>query len=406
VISLFGDYRGLPKDALYLIYWSVFPSVALGMFYTDISYYLTAIQGLSDTAMGTVMMVMGLSMVVASFPLGAIADHFGRKRVLIIGNIIGSIVVAVFALTTNLGILLVAAVIEGVSEGAFSASSNALLADNASDQKRNAVFSLSGFVGGVAFGAGGFVIPIAAVFEQLGLTTKDAHIALYVTLALLSLISTLFIRGIGEHKTVSQTVRGSRVFFPRKSRNYLMKYVISGAIIAFGAGLVVPLMTRWLGLAYGISDVISGPILGVSSMLIGVSALVAPRLAGKIGIVKAITVTQAFSTLFMLSVPFSPGYVVASLLYTVRSFLMNMAGPLQQSMIMGLVDQNERGLASGISSALWRLPNSLSTNIGAWLMGLGLLAEPFYGASVLYMISIVLFWLFFKDLKMPEEIRR
>jgi len=238
------------------------------------------------------------------------------------------------------------------------------------------------------------------------LTTKDAHIALYVTLALLSLISTLFIRGIGEHKTVSQTVRGSRVFFPRKSRNYLMKYVISGAIIAFGAGLVVPLMTRWLGLAYGISDVISGPILGVSSMLIGVSALVAPRLAGKIGIVKAITVTQAFSTLFMLSVPFSPGYVVASLLYTVRSFLMNMAGPLQQSMIMGLVDQNERGLASGISSALWRLPNSLSTNIGAWLMGLGLLAEPFYGASVLYMISIVLFWLFFKDLKMPEEIRR
>jgi nitrate/nitrite transporter NarK len=82
---------------------------------------------------------------------------------------------------------------------------------------------------------------------------------------------------------------------------------------------------------------------------------------------------------------------------------MNMAAPLQQSMIMGLVLEEERGIAAGISSALWKLPSSLSTFIGMWLTGLGLLSVPFYLASVFYLMSIFLFWYFFRDTKMSEE---
>jgi predicted MFS family arabinose efflux permease len=80
-----------------------------------------------------------------------------------------------------------------------------------------------------------------------------------------------------------------------------------------------------------------------------------------------------------------------------------MASPLSQSMIMGLVAEDERGAASGISGALWRLPNALSTFIGAWLMGLGLLAEPFFTAGLFYIVSIILFWFYFRKVKMPEE---
>jgi MFS family permease len=72
-------------------------------------------------------------------------------------------------------------------------------------------------------------------------------------------------------------------------------------------------------------------------------------------------------------------------------------------MIMGLVAEDERGAASGISGALWRLPNALSTFIGAWLMGVGILAEPFLIAGIFYAISIVLFLHYFKKVKMPEE---
>jgi MFS family permease len=112
----------------------------------------------------------------------------------------------------------------------------------------------------------------------------------------------------------------------------MIKFILASAIVAFGAGMIVPLMTRWLDRRYGVSDAISGPILGVANIIIGVATLAAPPLARKIGLVKAIVVTQGLSTLFMFLTPLQPEYLSASFVYTVRAFLMNMASPLQQSM--------------------------------------------------------------------------
>ena len=72
-------------------------------------------------------------------------------------------------------------------------------------------------------------------------------------------------------------------------------------------------------------------------------------------------------------------------------------------MIMGLVATEERGVASGVSTALWRLPNALSSFIGAWMMGIGLLSLPFFVGTVFYGASIIMFWFFFRNTVMPEE---
>lgn len=400
---MFGDYKGLPREAMLIIYASILPSLAFGMFYTDIAYFLTTVQGLPDFFMGTVITVMGISMVASSIPLGMMADYYGRKKMLIVGNVIASLIIALYALTTNPLLLIVAAMLEGVSEAAYSASGNAILADKVSDEKRTAAYSLFGFVGGIAMGIGSFTIPLVIVFEGVGFNNKDAHVLLYVILASLSLASTLIILKIGESKSKSNR-GGMKNLLPRKSARVLVKYVVAGALIAFGAGMVVPLMTRWLHLAYGVSDTVSGPILGFSNILIGLATLAAPALARRMGTIKSIVATQALSTVFMFATPLSPEYLTASAVYTVRAFMMNMSNPLQQSMIMGLVDKDERGAASGISAALWRLPNALSTQIGAWLMGIGMLATPFYLAGILYLVSIGIFWLFFRKIKMPEEI--
>jgi predicted MFS family arabinose efflux permease len=167
--------------------------------------------------------------------------------------------------------------------------------------------------------------------------------------------------------------------------------------------MVVPLMTAWFGLQHGIPDGISGTILGLSSLVTGVATLSGPWLARRIGLVKAITVTQGFSTVFMFAVPLSPGYMLAGFAYAVRSFLMNMATPLEQSMIMGVVVEDERSAASGVNSALWSLPNALSSFAGAYLMGLGLLSAPFFLSGLFYIVSIALFWYFFRNTSLPEE---
>lgn len=402
---MFNDYRGMSKEAKYLILQSILPSLAYGMFYTDISYFLTTVQGLSYELMGIIITAMGVSTFVSSILLGIAADKYGRKKLYIIGNVIASAIIALFALTTDPIILLAAAALEGISEGAFSASGNALIAEKAGDERRTSVFSLFGFVTGIAFGIGSFMIPIVVVFEIIGFTNKESHILLYIILAALSLTSTLIMLKVSESKRLKKAKTSLKELLPKKSKDIIVKYVIASAIVAFGAGLIVPLMTAWLKLQYGVSDAISGPILGISNIVIGVATLAAPPLARSIGLVKAIVVTQTISTIFMFITPLSPNYILASFVYTLRAFLMNMSNPLQQSMIMGLVAEDERGAASGVSAAFWRLPNALSTSIGAWLMGIRYLAAPFFLASLFYIVSIALFWYYFRKTKMPEELK-
>jgi len=262
---------------------------------------------------------------------------------------------------------------------------------------------LYSFAQNIAFAVGSFAIPFVLVFEQIGFTDQSSHIILYVLISVTSLASTFLMLRVSESKRPKKTGAPISDLLSIKSRNILTKYIVAGAIVAFGAGLVVPIMTYWFNARYGISDEISGPSLAVSSLLIAFASLAAPILAKKFGLIKAVVITQITSTVFMFATPLPASFELAGLIYSVRTLLMNMANPLLQSMIMGLVAEDERGTASGISGALWRLPNALSTWIGALLMGAGFLFEPFYLASLLYVVSIGLFWFFFRKVKMPEE---
>ena len=282
-----------------------------------------------------------------------------------------SVIIAVFALTTNVAILLGAAVAEGISEAAFAASANALLADKVGDERRTSAYSLFGFVQSIAFGAGSLTIPITLFFNMSGMPSHGAHVLLYVILAVLSLASTFFMFRINEPRRAKRHGVKWINMLPHKSKDPLARYVVSTGIIAFGAGLVVPLMAAWFGLRYGISDAVSGPILGIASLVTGVAILAGPTLAKRAGLVRAVTITQGLSTVFMFLIPLSPGFALAGFSYAFRSLMMNMANPLEQSVIMGIVVEDERGAASGINSAVWSLPNSLSSFVGAYLMALG-----------------------------------
>jgi len=75
---------------------------------------------------------------------------------------------------------------------------------------------------------------------------------------------------------------------------------------------------------------------------------------------------------------------------------------------MGIVVEDERGAASGVNSAVWSLPNALSSFVGAYLMAMGFLVASFFLSGILYVISITLFCYFFRKtgLKIKQLIYR
>lgn len=398
---MLDEYKGIPRQAKLLVYLSFIPGLVVGFIYTDLSYFLTKVQGLSDFWMGATIFTMGGTLVATSIPLGILADRYGKRNMLLLGNVLAGMSLIGFALTTNVVLVVMIAMLEGLGEAAFAVSFNALLADSAGDAKRTSAFSLGAFLGWISGAIGAFSISSVLLIARLGVSGEEAHTILYVVVGLLGLSVSPLVLKVHETKMVRR-----RYILPRDPRSVrtLTRYAVYSVALALGAGLFVPLMTRWFSAAYNVSDAVSGPVLAASSLLTAGAVLLAPRLARRLGIVKAIVVSQAFSTVFMVAVPSSPTFAIAGTIYTARVFLMNLSNPLGQSLLMGLVPTEDRGAASGITASLWRLPNSLSATIGASLIGAGLLGLPFYIATVLYVFSITAFWLLFKDARLPEEV--
>ncbi|MGD0396219.1 MAG: MFS transporter [Nitrososphaerales archaeon] len=397
---MFDEYKGIPSQAKLLVYLSFLPGLVVGFIYTDLSYFLTKVQGFSDFWMGATIFAMGGTLVATSIPLGILADRYGKRSMLFLGNVLAGASLIGFALTTNVLLVVMIAALEGLGEAAFAVSFNALLADSAGDAKRTPAFSLGAFLGWISGAIGAFAISSVLLIERLGVSAAQAHTILYVIVGLLGLSVSPLVLRVHETKTVRR-----KNLLPRDPRTVktLTRYATYSVAIALGAGLFVPLMTRWFSAAYNVSDAVSGPVLAASSLLTAGAVLLVPRLARRLGLVKAIVVSQAFSTVFMVAVPWSPTFAVAGLIYTIRVVLMNLSNPLGQSLLMGLVPREDRAAASGITASLWRLPNSFSSVIGATLIGAGFLALPFYIATILYVFSITAFWFLFKDARLPEE---
>src|SRR5213594_4400426 len=163
-----GFFSKIPGKLRWLIVALVFNNVAIGY----LLVYLTAFFPELGINAGVVGLLLGLegAMVLLSIPLGILSDRRGRKKLLLIGTSLVPIPIILIALTTDLAVLIVAAIILGVAESAALSTWNAIIADQTSLENRDASFSLSFILGNgaVAFGS---VLPafIPAIQSLTGL---------------------------------------------------------------------------------------------------------------------------------------------------------------------------------------------------------------------------------------------
>jgi MFS family permease len=409
--SIFDEYKGIPREANLLIYSSFFNWAAEGLFFISLQVFLV-LEDIPFSTGGYILGTFGVVSAASTLLFGGLADRYGKKKFVVGGGVLSSLAIAIFGLDTNISHLFGAAVLAGLSEAMYASSWGAMLADKAGNLKRTSAFGLSFFVATISAALGGFSTSLLAVMRsvyQIDLVTGNRY--LFVGIAALSLIGPMIVY---SRVSESQPQADERIGFhivPRKARRIILRYVIYAFVIAIGAGMVIPLVSGWAFLKYGLANDVTGPIFGgVNSLVMGVANLATPRLARRFGTVRTIVLTQGSSTLFLFSMPFSPNFASASTIYIVRSMLMMMSNPAQNSLLMGLVSPEERSIASALVAALWRLPNSISTGVGASIMGMGAgnpssiyLVLPFMICTVLYLIAITYFWRSFKDVRLPEE---
>ena len=394
------SFGAIPRNTRNVVLGAGPLAAGLGFYQVAIAVFLP-LEGISVTKLGILLTTLGLTTVAFSIPIAVLSDRHGRKEIMLVGAILGAIVIAIPGLSSNFPILETSAIVGGLAQAMYVGTWSAYLADTTTFDVRPETFSLSFMTFAIAGGVGSF-LPV--FFPFFGTNLFTAHRITFVALGFVSSLTAVTVHKWGIRTKPESSRKG---ILPRKSLGIIMKFSAANLLIGLGAGLIIPLIPTWFLLRFHVTDVFSGPLIASSNIIMGVTAVAAPRIARRIGLVNGIVMTQTMATIFLLAIPFCPTAAVAGVVYVIRAVLMNMASPLSDTFLMNIIAEDERATASSFNSVLWNLPNAGSTVVGGSILNQGDLSSPFYLCGALYATSIVLFYTIFRKSNVrPAELSR
>src|SRR2546427_831733 len=141
----------------------------------------------------------------------------------------------------------------------------------------------------------------------------------------------------------------TRFFGLTHSRNIVLKLSSLFALDSFGGGFVVQsFASYWFYLRFGVEPGTLGAIFFWANLFAGISALLASRLAVRIGLVRTMVVTHLPSNILLILVPLMPTLSLAILVLLLRFSISQMDVPTRQSYTMAVVPAEERSAAGGV----------------------------------------------------------
>jgi len=148
-----------------------------------------------------------------------------------------------------------------------------------------------------------------------------------------------------------RSVRDLKTFFG-VSRSHRVVLKLSGlfALDSFAGGFVVQSFAAyWFYLRFGVHPGTLGGIFFWANLFAGISALLASRLASRIGLVKTMVFTHLPSNVLLILVPLMPTLMLAVAVLLLRVCISQMDVPTRQSYTMAVVSPEERSAAAGIT---------------------------------------------------------
>ena len=205
-------------------------------------------------------------------------------------------------------------------------------------------------------------------------------------------------------KQAPRQARG-RLLGLHRSRNVILRLSSLFALDAFAGGLVIQSMVAyWFHVKFGIEAGVIGSIFFGANILAGISALLAGRLAKKIGLINTMVFTHIPSSILLILVPLMPNLPLAIGVLLARFSISQMDVPTRQSYTMAVVDPDERSAASGVTAIARSVGAAISPSLtGIFLSVPFLLSVPFFLSGGLKIIYDLLLYRSFRQIKPPEE---
>ena len=206
--------------------------------------------------------------------------------------------------------------------------------------------------------------------------------------------------GRGEKKAPSRTTLRDLV---RRNGWAVGKFWLTMLPLALGAGLSIPFMNLYLKDRHGFGDASVGNAFSIQQVVLVFAFFLGPWIASRFSTVKGVVFLETLSLPFLLALAYTGSPELAVVAFVARGALMNASAPLGTRILMTLTPPGARGISSAMVGVIWGLGFAVGPAVGGgWIERSGYVG-PFVMTASLYFVSIVLFWAFFRNLRMSEE---
>lgn len=385
--------------------------VKLYMFNTFISYvvmsaFANVLQGIyfkslgfEEGFIGNVIALKTLLIGLSAIPAGMLSDIIGRKYAVMLGVIISSLGYLGQSIFTSQLLIYFFACLNGVGTAVMYVNDAPFLAENCEEEKRINLFSINFIITQLAFIIGSY--SGGKVPELLG--GQSVNILRYTQMifSLFALISLIPLYKIKNDKNNKYTRREGSFFSLLKRKNIVM-IIVYNMLIGFGAGLVIPFFNLFLQYKLSVGTGVVGTIMAYSQAATIIGAFLVPYVSKKLGRVYTVQLCQILSIPFLIVISIAGSVWLTTLVFFMRSALMNMAQPALQSLTMEIVEDGERSALSSLISLSNHIARGISASVAGFIMANISYELPYYITAVLYLIAIAMFARIFRS-KTPSK---
>jgi len=377
---------------------------------TILPAYLIA-RGLGPTEVGAVVTATLLGSAVVTLALGLRGGHLDRVRLLRVVALLMIATGLAFGLAASFAVLIVVAAIgtmnpSGGDVSPFLPIEQSLLPDTVAPARRTHVFARYSLVASIAGSVGALAAGLPDwLAERTDVTELQSLQAVFLAYALAGVVIFFIYRRLQPRPPVD-LAEGARHGL-HQSRAIVYRLAGLFSVDSFGGGFTgQAILVLWLSLRYDMSTATAGAVFFWSGLLTASSALLAPRLADRIGLIRTMVYTHLPANALVIAAALMPNVELAVACLLARALLSQMDVPARTSYVMAMVEPEERAAAASVTNVPRSLASAVPPILAGWMLAQTSFGWPLIiGGTLKAAYDLALLQLF-HDVRPPEEIAK
>jgi MFS family permease len=398
----------LSRDGRLILAARTIRTFAYGYLSVILGVYLETL-GFAPWQIGAVLTATLAGSAVLTVIFSAVADTYGRRRMLILSAAFMAAAGGAFAVTRSYPLLVLASLTGTVGAtsgevGPFLSLEQAILPQTTDLAHRTTLFAVYNSSGALAAAAGSLFAATPAVVERwTGVGPTVALRGMFALYAALAICVLLVLTQLGPRVELSP---GPAATHPglQASRGIVLRLAALFGLDSLAGGFVVQsLMAYWLHLRWGVGPAVLGPVFLGIGLLQAASFLAAAKLAARFGLINTMVFTHLPSNLLLMLVPAAPSLPWAIGLLLARHALSQMDVPTRQSYIMAVVAPAERTAAAAATNVVRNVAQAITPVLSGVAMQTVSLGLPFLLGGGLKIVYDLALFTMFRTIRPPEE---